>query len=70
MRYRNNIYSTATDVDDGKTIGERLKIVKSGISVSSCIRLTSNWFASTIYRYMTLLEIDPKFNIADLRNIG
>ena len=73
LRYRHGVFSKATNQRDGLTLGQRLDIIKDGDDsdrVAACIRLTSNWFCSSIYRYMELMKIDPGFNIVDLRSIG
>ena len=73
VRYRNHTFVRSNDKTDGLTILDRLNIVKqgdTGFNIASCIRITSNWFASTVHRYMTILEIDPKFDITLLREIA
>lgn len=70
VKYRDGIYITPMAEDDGITIADRLLIVKKGTKTSSCIRLTSNWFASTIYRYMKMVNFNPSFEIKELANIG
>ncbi len=73
LRFRQNTFSKATNQKDGLTLGQRLYIIRDGNSsdrIAACIRLTSNWFCSSIYRYMELLKIDPGFNITELVSIG
>ena len=73
IKYKNGVFSKSLQSNDGLTLGQRLNIVKEGNEydrMSSCIRLTSNWFCSSIYRYMKLIELDPQFNIEELANIG
>lgn len=70
-KYRNGIYCPST-TEGEKTICDRLDIMLRGSngSVSSCIRLTSNWFGASAYRYMTFLGLDPGFDVSELRLIG
>ena len=73
LRYRNNSFYRVTDSDLGRTIGERLEITKNGENHStfdSCIRLSSNYFAATSYRYMQLVGISTPFDIDKLREIS
>lgn len=73
FKYKNEIYSKSRDTNDGYTILDRLNIVKYGDDtddVASCIRITSNWFSSSIHRYMTILEINPGFDIKALASIS
>ena len=73
IKYKNGVFSKCVNKEDGLTLRKRLDIVKEGDTynrMSSCIRLTSNWFCSSIYRYMDLIKIDPGFNLDQLSNIG
>lgn len=57
---------------DGCTIDERLSILAKGESHSnliSCMRSTSNWFAASAYRYLTIIGESPPFDIKKLRAI-
>lgn len=58
---------------EGHTIGGRLTIVFHGnttTAISSCIRLSSNWFMSTVYHYQTLLGVEPSFDISSFRHVS
>jgi hypothetical protein len=59
---------------EGLTIGNRLHILKTGEDdehgYSSCMRLTSNWFAGSAYRYLTIIGEEKPFEIKDLRDIS
>lgn len=71
MQYANGEFSVFNR--DGRTVGERLEIVKSGVdtdNISSCIRISSNLFAVSAYRYMGLLGLPEPFSITQLRNIS
>jgi hypothetical protein len=74
LRYRDEEYQASNKISDGLTIGERLNIVRGGEhvagNVSSCIRLSSNWFGASAHRYMTLVGLDAPFSINRLRSIA
>ena len=73
FKYRNGQYVTSNNRDDGYTIRDRLNIIKIGESsdnLSSCIRLSSNWFSSTSYYYMNLLRIELPYDINQLSYIS
>lgn len=67
-RYSEWVYST----DGGTTIGERLRILKNEgeETVHSCMRLTSNYFASCAYKYLILIGLPSPFNIEALTHIS
>lgn len=73
VRYRDGRYQPSSADRDGFTIGQRLEIVKDGrksANMASCIRMSSNWFASSAYKYLTLIGHKPNFDIQNLRNIS
>lgn len=75
MRYNpmTSSFHSSQDEYDGFTIKDRLNILAKGESVnemSSCIRLTSNWFCHTAYYYMVMLGEEPPFDISLLRRVG
>jgi len=74
VRYKNGIFSKSNDFKtDGYTISDRLELIKSGNTTentSSCVRLSSNWLASSAHKYMSILKLDPKFDIDELIFIG
>lgn len=63
-------YYRCTDKEKGLTIRQRLNLVKTGKSVYSCIRLTSNWFACTACFYFSLIKLPNPIDISKLRSIG
>jgi hypothetical protein len=66
-------FNPSNSQSQGYTVRDRLNIVKQGDSsesMSSCIRLSSNWLAATAYRYLTLIGEDPPFSIDCLRYIS
>lgn len=69
LRY-SGTFITSTSLEDGRNIAERLNIVKSGDTDVSCIRLSSNWFASTAYRIYQIIGMHLPFNIDRLANIS
>lgn len=70
---RSGTYSTSESAYEGYTIKGRLMIVQEGEStkaVSSCMRLSSNWFLSTVYYYQDAFNIPKSFDIMDLVHIS
>lgn len=73
LKYRNGKFTPVRSETEGRTISERLRIVKEGDeseNIYSCIRMTSNVFAATAYRYMILIGQSPPFNIENMRSIS
>ncbi len=67
------VWIISTDDLQGRTIGDRLLILKNGdehTNYNSCIRLTSNWFCASCFRYMQLVEMKEPFDIYKLREIS
>lgn len=66
VRYVNN-WLSSNDETIGKTIGEKIRLVKIGedsYNVSgTCIRISSGWLACSAYRYMCLIGMSPPFPI-------
>jgi hypothetical protein len=72
-RYRGGIYEQSVSSYDGKTIGERLHIVKFGEvseNLSACIRLTSNWILATVSYYFKVFNVKCPFDINKVREIS
>ena len=66
-------FNPSRSAASGYTIRERIDIVRQGNdtgNVASCIRLTSNVFAATAYRYIVLIGEEAPFPIKDLRRIS
>jgi hypothetical protein len=66
-------FKESTDIDEGFTIFDRIKIVKEGEksnNTCSCIRLSSNWLCSSAYYYMVALNFPIPFNIRELSKIS
>jgi presenilin-like A22 family membrane protease len=58
---------------EGYTIGGRLKIVYEGegtMAMSSCLRLSSNWFLSTVCYYQKEFGFESSFDVTRLVHIG
>jgi hypothetical protein len=73
LDYHSGKFSPLNIEEFGNTIGQKLSIIKSGENydnTDSCIRLCSNFFATSIYRYFDLLNMDLPFDINDLRYIS
>lgn len=73
LRFVRGHFIPSNNNQEGKTIQERINIVKAGEMADtffSCIRLTSNWVCATAYRIMQVLRIVPTFNIEKLREIS
>jgi hypothetical protein len=70
---RSGSFSTSESAYEGYTIRGRLQIVQEGETtraISSCMRLSSNWFLSTVYYYQVAFGFDPSFNIIDLVHVS
>lgn len=68
-----NKFSTSETSFEGHTIGGRLKIIHEGESttaISSCLRLSSNWFLSTVYYYQSFFHYPHHFDITKFVHIG
>jgi hypothetical protein len=73
FNYKNHRYEPSRSIKEGYTISDRIHIVTQGNeteNTASCIRMSSNWFVSTAYRYLTLLHHPPPFDIHLLRQIS
>lgn len=73
VRYRDGEYQLSNYEHDGKTIGQRINIIKEGDTtnnVASCIRLSSNWLCASAHKYITCLGLPPPFDIFNLRDIS
>lgn len=55
---------------EGRTIRERLEIIRRNSAQESCIRLSSNWLCATSHRISTALGLLPPFSIELLRDIA
>jgi len=73
VRYLDGEYIPSDSPQEGLTVGERLEIVKNGddhSDTNSCIRLSSNWIATTAHRVMQILGMPLPFEIERLRDIS
>lgn len=72
MKY-NKGFQFSNDKEDGKTLGERIQIIKDGENtdnISSCIRLSSNYISTTAHKMYTTLGLKEPFEIQNLRSIS
>lgn len=72
LRFRGD-WQVSIDTGEGITLGERLSILKNGEdhgNYNSCMRLTSNYFAASAWRYLEVIGFPPPFDIARLRDIS
>jgi hypothetical protein len=70
---KENKFSTSESNFEGHTIGGRLSIVHMGentSAVSSCMRLSSNWFMSSVFYYQRIFGFPIRFDVTRLRHIG
>ena len=70
---KENKFSTSETNFEGHTIGGRLSIVHMGEHtnfISSCLRLSSNWFLSTVFYYQQVFSLPVRFDITRLKHIG
>lgn len=73
LKYRDGRFVAVSDSAQGQTIGSRLALVKLGETADvlvSCIRLTSNLLAASLYRYSDILSLPVPFEIHRLRMIS
>ena len=73
LQYRGGEFMASVLDSEGQTIRDRLTIVKQGETAptqNSCIRLSSNWLAASVYRYMEILRLPTPFQIDKLRRIS
>lgn len=63
-------FQPTTNAGDGKTIFERIAIVKAGTSEASCIRLSSNLFAASAYYYIVACGMTIPFNPRHLAHVS
>lgn len=72
IKYEHNRFTVSYDTENGRTLGERITIMKRGETannINSCIRLSSNWFAASSYRYYQVIKLPVPFEIENLRYI-
>jgi hypothetical protein len=70
LQYVSGKFFPSDSAEQGKTIGERLEIIRSGEDVHACVRLSSNYICASAYRYLDLISHKPDFDIKDLRPIS
>lgn len=73
LKYRGGEFRAIRTEAEGRTIQERLNIVKRGNqtgNIHSCIRMTSNVLAASAYRYLILTGQRAPFTISELRQIS
>jgi hypothetical protein len=66
-------FKQSSEPKNGLTIWDRYNIVIKGEesdNMSSCIRLTSNWFVSSAYYYLVALGLERPFDITQLAKIS
>ena len=68
-RYTYGSWKRSMDKKDGITIYDRLAKVKSNKDIYACIRMSSNWFICTAYKYMVLFGMPAPFNLQEADHI-
>lgn len=71
--YSRGIFSIVSSENESVTLEKRLALLKEGEATSdynSCMRLTSNVLAASVYKYFEFLEQPPPFDITKLRFIS
>jgi hypothetical protein len=68
--FQDGEYKVSRDEGKGRTIAERLAIVKAGTTTEACIRLSSNWLLSSAYRYLQAIGFQPNFRLEEMRLIS
>lgn len=69
LRFETTKWKIGTRKDEGLTILDRLTIVKQGQTEDSCVRISSNWLASTAWYYMFLIGMPVPIRIQDLETL-
>ena len=72
MKY-NKGFHFSTNMEDGKTLGERIELFKQGETtdnMGSCMRLSSNYVVTTAHKMFTIIGLPEPFDIKLLRNIS
>ena len=69
MRYENKMWRMATLKEEGLTIEDRCIIIRMSNDMNSCIRISSNWLASTTWYYMYMIGIPVLYLIEDLKTL-
>ena len=73
LRHTDEKYQVIGDLRNGRTIGDRLRIVGEGITssnVMSCVRMSSNVFIYTSLYYLSLFGVTVGFRPRDLTTIA
>ena len=68
IKYRGGKYLQSNE-DNGLTIKHRLDIVKKNKTTYACIRMTSNWILSSVYKYCLDFGVRNKFQIEMMREL-
>jgi len=68
VKYQDSKY-ISSNTENGLTIGDRIEIIKKNESIHACIRTSSNWILSSIYKYNKLLLGKNKFDIRKMNFI-
>lgn len=71
--YENDGFIPSSDQKEGRTISERLTIVKNGENhqdTNSCIKLSSGWFACTAQYLTSNLDLEPLFDLEHFETIS
>jgi len=62
-RYSYGTWKKSKEEKDGITIWERLVKVRKNDDVYACIRMSSNWFICSAYKYMVLFGMPEPFDL-------
>lgn len=68
VKYQHGSYILSSE-DDGFTIQDRINIIKQNNTIYACIRMSSNWILSSVYKYNLALGIPNVFDIKHLRHL-
>jgi hypothetical protein len=70
QKYGNGRFIYNSDESQGISIEKRLEILKDNERLEACIRLTSNWFLTTAFFYLSALGFTPAWDINQMVSVS
>lgn len=70
LQYRDGKFIQSDTSEHGFTIKDRLDIVRNDEdNIYACVRMSSNYICASCFRYMSMVQIEPGFDIKLMRDI-
>lgn len=69
-RHTYGTWKRSREIKDGITIFQRVAKVKNNADIYACIRMSSNWFICSAYKYLTLFGLPEPFNLNEIDYIS